>query len=101
MSDRDNLGNTLTEAQPSYFAKSKVRNENGEKILYDIDPIKKVEDAVKSAVTTTNNIIFQDNTKSQGKILCAILGDKGTRRQGYGSLVSLLVPCVNVSSPPY
>ena len=30
---------------------------NGEKILYDIDPIKKVEQAVKSATSTTNGII--------------------------------------------
>lgn len=29
LSDRDNLGNVLTEAQQSYFAESKVRDENG------------------------------------------------------------------------
>lgn len=38
---------------------------NGEKILYDIDPIKKVEDAVKSASTTTNNILPQNGDASQ------------------------------------
>ena len=34
-SDRDTLGNTLTEAQQSYFAESKVRDENGNlKVMY-------------------------------------------------------------------
>ena len=34
-SDRDTLGNTLTEAQQSYFAESKVRDENGNlKVVY-------------------------------------------------------------------
>ena len=41
---------------------------NGEKILYDIDPIKKVEEAIKSASNTTNNIIHQTNGKSQEKL---------------------------------
>ena len=34
---------------------------NGEKILYDIDPIKMVEQAVKSATSTTNNSIHNSN----------------------------------------
>lgn len=38
---------------------------NGDKILYDIDPIKKVEEAIKSASTTTNNNVHQNNGKSQ------------------------------------
>ncbi len=33
---------------------------NGEKILYDVDPIKKVEGAIKSAPTTTNNSLSQE-----------------------------------------
>ena len=41
---------------------------NGEKILYDIDPIKKVEEAIKSASNTTDNIIHQTNGKSQEKL---------------------------------
>lgn len=42
---RDTLGNTS----------------NGEKILYDIKPIKKVEEGIKSPSTTTNNIISSPN----------------------------------------
>ena len=39
MSDRDSLGNTLTEAQQSYFAESKVRDENGNlKVMYHGSP---------------------------------------------------------------
>ncbi len=34
---------------------------NGEKILYDVDPIKKVEGAVKSAPATTDNSIPQND----------------------------------------
>lgn len=38
-SDRDSLGNTLTEAQQSYFAESKVRDENGNlKVMYHGTP---------------------------------------------------------------
>ena len=40
---------------------------NGEKILYDIDPIKTVEDAVKSADTSTTNSIHDNSQKSQQK----------------------------------
>ena len=40
---------------------------NGEKILYDIVPIKKVEGSVTST-TSTNNGIRQNTQKSQGKI---------------------------------
>ena len=42
---------------------------NGEKILYDIVPIKKVEGSVTSDTTATNNGIRQNTKKSQGKIL--------------------------------
>lgn len=38
---------------------------NGEKILYDIDPIKMVEQARKSAKSTTKTIVPQNGTKSQ------------------------------------
>ena len=38
---------------------------NGEKILYDIDPIKKVEGAVKSASNSTNDSINQNIESSQ------------------------------------
>ncbi len=41
---------------------------NGEKILYDISPIKKVEGAIKLATTATDNSIRQSTEKSQGKI---------------------------------
>ena len=37
---------------------------NGERILYDIDPIKKVEGAVESAATTTTTIIRENTEKS-------------------------------------
>ena len=40
---------------------------NGEKILYDIDPIKKVEGAVKSASNSTNDSVLQDSDGSQVK----------------------------------
>lgn len=38
---------------------------NGEKILYDIDPIEMVEQAIKSATSTTKAIIPQNGNKSQ------------------------------------
>lgn len=37
---------------------------NGEKILYDIDPIEMVEEGVKSPSTTTNDIIYDSSKKS-------------------------------------
>lgn len=40
---------------------------NGEKILYDIDPIKMVEGPVESVPATTNNSISDSNAKSQEK----------------------------------
>ena len=40
---------------------------NGEKISYDIKPIKKMEEGIKSPSTSTNSNIHQNNTKSQGK----------------------------------
>ena len=42
---------------------------NGEKILYDINPIEMVEQAIKSATSTTNDIISQDLPKVNTKIL--------------------------------
>ena len=42
-----------------------ANTEDGEKILYDIDPIEMVEQAVKSATSTTNAIINQPEQKSQ------------------------------------
>lgn len=49
-------------------AKLNVTNTtNGEKILYDISPIKMVEQARKSATSTTKDIITHDNAKSQAK----------------------------------
>ena len=41
---------------------------NGEKILYDIDPIKMVEQASKSAKSTTNNIILNSDKNVNTKI---------------------------------
>ena len=46
-----------------YVATLNVANtQNGQKILYDIDPIKKVRGAVKSAPTLTNTNISQNDT---------------------------------------
>ncbi len=44
-----------------------ANSENGEKILYDIVPIKKVGQSVTSDTSATNNSIRQSTEKSQGK----------------------------------
>ena len=46
-----------------------ANSSNGEKILYDINPIKMVEQAGESATSTTNNIISQNLSKVNSKIL--------------------------------
>ena len=51
--------------------KSDVNNnsmQNGEKILYDINPIKKVGESVKSDSTATNNSISNSNKDVNGNI---------------------------------
>ena len=44
-----------------------ANTKNGKKILYDIDPIKKVEDSVKSVSNSTKGIITQEDAQSQEK----------------------------------
>ena len=79
---------------------------NGEKILYDIDPIRKVEEgiespststhkveqAIESATSTTNNSILQNNKKSQDLVLnkeqTFVNGNDSSRRMVTNTYIS-------------
>ena len=65
-SDRDNLGNTLTEAQQSYFAESKVRDENGNlKVMYHGTP-NATFTKFRSGTYFTEHKWYADNYQNQG-----------------------------------
>ena len=53
---------------------------NGVKYLYDINPIKKVGQSVKSATSTTGDIIAQNQTESQAQIRSSTLSDRDVLR---------------------
>ena len=53
---------------------------NGVKYLYDIDPIKKVGQSVKSDTSTTGDIIAQSQTESQAQIRSSTLSDRDVLR---------------------
>ena len=53
---------------------------NGVKYLYDIDPIKKVGQSVKSDTSTTGDIIAQNQTESQAQIRSSTLSDRDVLR---------------------
>jgi len=65
-SDRDTLGNTLTEAQQSYFAESKVRDENGNlKVMYHGTP-NATFTKFRSGTYFTEHKWYADNYQNQG-----------------------------------
>ena len=65
-SGRDNLGNTLTEAQQSYFAESKVRDENGNlKVMYHGTP-NATFTKFRSGTYFTEHKWYADNYQNQG-----------------------------------
>ncbi len=49
---------------------------NGVKYLYDIDPIEKVGQPVKSGTSTTGDIVAQNQTESQAQIRSSTLSDR-------------------------
>ena len=49
---------------------------NGVKYLYDINPIKKVGQSVKSDTSTTGDIVAQNQTESQAQIRSTTLSDR-------------------------
>lgn len=53
---------------------------NGVKYLYDISPIKKVGQSVKSDTSTTGDIIAQNQTESQAQIRSSTLSDRDVLR---------------------
>ena len=53
---------------------------NGVKYLYDIDPIEKVGQPVKSGTSTTGDIVAQDQTESQAQIRSSTLSDRDVLR---------------------
>ena len=53
---------------------------NGVKYLYDIDPIEKVGQPVKSGTSTTGDIIAQNQTESQAQIRSSTLSDRDVLR---------------------
>ena len=53
---------------------------NGVKYLYDIDPIEKVGQPVKSGTSTTGDIIAQSQTESQAQIRSSTLSDRDVLR---------------------
>ena len=53
---------------------------NGVKYLYDIDPIEKVGQSVKSDTSTTGDIIAQSQTESQAQIRSSTLSDRDVLR---------------------
>ena len=65
-SARDTLGNTLTEAQQTYFAESKVRDENGNlKVMYHGTP-NATFTKFRSGTYFTEHKEYADNYQSQG-----------------------------------
>lgn len=53
---------------------------NGVKYLYDIDPIKKVGQSVKSDTSTTGDIVAQNQTESQAQIRSSTLSGRDVLR---------------------
>ena len=53
---------------------------NGVKYLYDINPIKKVGQSVKSDTSTTGDIVAQNQTESQAQIRSSTLSDRDVLR---------------------
>ncbi len=53
---------------------------NGVKYLYDISPIKKVGQSVKSDTSTTGDIVAQNQTESQAQIRSSTLSDRDVLR---------------------
>ena len=53
---------------------------NGVKYLYDIDPIEKVGQSVKSDTSTTGDIVAQNQTESQAQIRSSTLSDRDVLR---------------------
>ena len=53
---------------------------NGVKYLYDINPIEKVGQPVKSGTSTTGDIVAQNQTESQAKIRSSTLSDREVLR---------------------
>ena len=53
---------------------------NGVKYLYDIDPIEKVGQSVKSDTSTTGDIVAQNQTGSQAQIRSSTLSDRDVLR---------------------
>ena len=53
---------------------------NGVKYLYDIDPIEKVGQPVKSGTSTTGDIVAQNQTESQAQIRSSTLSDRDVLR---------------------
>lgn len=63
--------NTVWEATLSV-----AESANGVKYLYDISPIKKVGQSVKSDTSTTGDIVAQNQTESQAQIRSLTLSDR-------------------------
>lgn len=57
-----------------------AKSANGVKYLYDIDPIKKVGQSVKSDTSTTVDIVAQNQTESQAQIRSSTLSDRNVLR---------------------
>ena len=53
---------------------------NGVKYLYDINPIEKVGQSVKSDTSTTGDIVAQNQTESQAQIRSSTLSDRDVLR---------------------
>ena len=53
---------------------------NGVKYLYDINPIKKVGQSVKSDTSTTGDIVAQNQTESQAQIRSSTISDRDVLR---------------------
>lgn len=67
--------NTVWEATLSV-----AESANGVKYLYDIDPIEKVGQSVKSDTSTTGDIVAQNQTESQAQIRSSTLSDREVLR---------------------
>ena len=53
---------------------------NGVKYLYDINPIKKVGQSVKSDTSATGDIVAQNQTESQAQIRSSTVSDRDVLR---------------------
>ena len=53
---------------------------NGVEYLYDINPIKKVGQPVKSGTSTTGSIVAHNQTESQAQIRSSTLSDRDVLR---------------------